>query len=107
VSRVSGAHLRGFAPRPTQIRLQRWRVIGNVWESRGLETKIHSHDVTNHQLGCFTLFLKKTSAIPRFGHSNTNWSPEPTFENPGPSVYAKARYLKYMNVVLLEQNLEL
>jgi len=32
VSRVSGAHLRGFAPRPTQSRLQRWRVVGNVWE---------------------------------------------------------------------------
>jgi len=32
VSRVSGAHLRGFAPRPIQSSLQRWRVIGNVWE---------------------------------------------------------------------------
>jgi len=32
VSRVSGAYLRGFAPRPTQLRLQRWRVVGNVWE---------------------------------------------------------------------------
>jgi len=30
VSRVDGAHLRGFAPRPTQSRLQRWRVVGNV-----------------------------------------------------------------------------
>jgi len=30
VSRVSGAYLRGFAPRPIQSRLQRWRVVGNV-----------------------------------------------------------------------------
>jgi len=30
VTRVSGAHLRGFAPRPTQSRLQQWQVIGNV-----------------------------------------------------------------------------
>jgi len=32
VSRVSVAQLRGFAPGPTQSRLQRWRVVGNVWE---------------------------------------------------------------------------
>jgi len=32
VSWVSSAHLRGFVPRPTQSRLQRWRVVGNVWE---------------------------------------------------------------------------
>jgi len=32
VSQVSGAILRGFAPRPMQLRLQRWRVVGNVWE---------------------------------------------------------------------------
>jgi len=25
-----GAHLRGFAPRPIQSRLQRWRVVGNA-----------------------------------------------------------------------------
>jgi len=32
VSQVSGTLLRGFAPRPTESRLQRWRVVGNVWE---------------------------------------------------------------------------
>jgi len=32
VSRVSDAHFRGFAPEPTLLRLQLWRVIGNVWE---------------------------------------------------------------------------
>jgi len=31
-SRVSGAHLCGFAPGPTFQRLQRWWVVGNVWE---------------------------------------------------------------------------
>jgi len=32
VSQVNGAHLRGFVPRPIQSKLQRWRVVGNVWE---------------------------------------------------------------------------
>jgi len=32
VSRVSGAHLCGFAPRPILSKLQRWWVVGNVWE---------------------------------------------------------------------------
>jgi len=32
VSQVSGAHLRGFTPGPTQSMLQRWRVVGNVSE---------------------------------------------------------------------------
>jgi len=32
VSRLSGVHLRGFEPEPTLQRLQRWRVVGNVWK---------------------------------------------------------------------------
>jgi len=33
VSRVSGAHLRGFAPAWAYTsRLQQWRIVGNVWE---------------------------------------------------------------------------
>jgi len=32
VSRVSGVHLRSFAPGTTLQKLQRWRVVGNVWE---------------------------------------------------------------------------
>jgi len=32
VSRVSGAHLCGFAPEPTLQRLQRWRIVSNMWE---------------------------------------------------------------------------
>jgi len=30
--RLSGAHFNGFAPGPKLQRLQRWRVVGNVWE---------------------------------------------------------------------------
>jgi len=32
VSRVRGAHLLDFTPGTTLQRLQRWRVVGNVWE---------------------------------------------------------------------------
>jgi len=73
-------------------------------KSRGLKTKIHSHDVTNHQLGCFVYFFLKNFGdpkdlltAPRFGHPTPIGIPTPHLRTPKNEKTSKPAML-YLNL---------